>query len=586
MRPADHLVRSQGAGASYAITRLSYACCLMGRGSRLGTIGACLLAGALALVACGRSSKHGNSSTATTGGEGTSAGANAGGQGGAPTTVSCEPDAQLSPSRVLLLSDRQFRNAVRDLFGVDVLLTAAAPDAEGSTWPGALEEASVHTVELAKQYHLAAGQVAGQLEPCGKAAVDAECMRQFLSDTLERAWRRPVEPEELASIMSLFDAGLKVSPKAAVSVAVRAVLESGSFLYRTELGAAARADAGAVTLTPYELAAAIGFTFLDSVPDDELWAKAVDGSLTDPDVLAAEADRLLALPAVRDNLRKKVSSYLGLEELRRAHTKDVLVFPDYSEEVQSGLYEGSQLFLDELLWHGNFSELFTTRRLYANEAVAAFYGIPNVRGAAYAALDFDGDERRAGLLSQPAFLAATNLRRNSEDISHRGAFVLNAFLCPPTLPPAHATSDTVLGPGSVQQEWRNLNENVTCSSCHGLFDPFGFAMEKYDAVGRYRTVDETGVPIDASATIRDVGPDFDGAVADINEVAAKLSQGRRAADCAAIRLTSYALDHLLSPEHLPCALTPLQNELATSGSFSELFKALVTSPAFLTREAP
>lgn len=555
----------------------------MGRGSRFGAIGVCLLASALLLVACGRSNKRGNGSSATTGGAGPSAGA--GGQAG-ESAATCEPDAQLSPSRVLLLSDQQFRNAVRDLFGVDVLLAAAAPDAEGSSRPNTLEEASIQTVELAKQYHVAAGQIAAQLEPCGKADVSAECMRQFLSDKLERAWRRPVEPEELASIMRLFDAGLKVSPEAAVSVAVRAVLESGSFLYRTELGAAARDDSGAVTLTPYELAAAIGFTFLDSVPDDELWAKAVDGSLTDPDVLAAEAGRLLELPAVRDNLRKKVSSYLGLEELRRAHTKDVLAFPDYSDAVQSGLYEGSQLFLDELLWHGNFSQLFTSRRLYVNEAVASFYGIPNVQGAAYTALDFDGDERRAGLLSQPAFLAANNPRRKTEDISHRGAFVLNAFLCPEATLPPHPTSDTVLGPGSVQAEWRAMNEIATCGACHKLFDPFGFAMEKYDAVGRYRTVDETGAAIDSTALLRDVGPDIDGAVADINEVATKLAQSRRAADCAAIRLTSYALDHLLRPDHVPCALMPLQDELATSGSFSALFKALITSPAFLTREAP
>lgn len=475
---------------------------------------------------------------------------------------------------------------MRDLFGVDVTLNAAAPEAEGNASPSALEQATILTAELAKQYHLAAGEVARQLNPCGEAPVDAECMRQFLSEKLERAWRRPVAPEELASIMSLFDAGMKVSPEAAVSVTASAILESGSFLYRTELGAAAPAAAGPITLTPYELAAAIGFTFLDSLPDDELWAKAVDGSLSQPAVLAAEADRLLELPAVRDNLRKKVSSYLGLEELRRPNNKDPQVFPDYSADVQSGLYEGSQLFLDELLWHGNFSELFTTRRLYANEAVANFYGIPNVQGTAYAALDFDGDERRAGLLSQPAFLAATNLRRRTEDISHRGAFVLSAFLCPPTLPAPHPSSDLLVGSGSVQQQWRAINETATCAACHGLFDPYGFAMQKYDAVGRYRTVDETGAPIDSSAVVRDVGQDFDGAVADINEVAAKLSQGRRASDCAAVRLTSYALDHALTPEHLPCSLTPLQDELASSGSFPALFKALVTSSAFLTREAP
>lgn len=521
---------------------------------------------------------------------GGAAGANAGtgGEGGASAAPSaCAPEASLAPTRVLLLSDQQFKNAVRDLFGVDVTLAAAAPAAAGSPQPSALERATITTAALAQQYRLAARQVAQGIEPCG--ALSAACIQEFLAEKLPQAWRRPVEPAELASILALFEAGLKVSAEAALEVVMSAVLESGSFLYRTELGEPAAPGAATTTLTRYELAAAIGFAYLDSIPDSELWATAVDGSLTQPEVLAAQADRLLALPRVRDNLRRKVSSYLGLEELSDVaptQGKAPEVFPGYSANVRRGLYEGSQQFLDELLWQGRFGELFSSKRLYLNREIAAFYGIPGVQGDALRAVDFDADQRGAGILTQPAFLSATNHHQGTDDISHRGAFVWETFTCPEAEPPPHAVSgdDLVLGPGSSQMQWRDLNSQPACEACHGLFDPYGFALQAYDAVGRYRTADETGAPIDTTATVRGFGPELDGPIQDINDVAAQLAAGRRASDCAALKLTSYTLDHAVPRLDMPCAVTAAQDELATNGTFSGLFKAIITSPGFLIRE--
>jgi len=570
---------------------------LMGRGLRINEP-FFLFALTVGLSACGRSEHHPHGAVTTLAGAGGApAGAGEAGQGGASAGASaapsaeCQPDAALAPARVLLLSDQQYQNAVFDLFGVKVTLAAAAPEMPENQSPAALEQATVMTREQVMAYHLAAGQVAKAIKPCGDAAIDATCMLQFLRDKMPRAWRRPISTDEATSVVRLFEAGAKISAQVGVDVTVSALLESGSFLYRTELGTAGAATARAVTLTPFELATAIGFAYLDSIPDEELWAKAVDGSLAKPEVLAAQADRLLELPAVRDNLRKKVSRYLGLEDLlstaARA-TKDASIFPGYTQTLREGLYAGAQDFLDQLVWHGRFNDLFSSKRLYVNAEIADFYGIPGVQGGSLVAVDFDADQRRAGILSQPAWLSANSHRATGDDISHRGLSVTEAFICLGGSPPPHPTQDkdTVLGPTSVQAQWRELNSEPVCATCHGLFDPYGFATEAYDAVGRYRTLDETGAPIDTSATVRGAGPDVDGEVRDINDLAAKLSRGRRASDCGALQLTSLTLDHALERARLPCATHEIQDALASDqgGSFSALFKAIVTSPAFLMRE--
>ena len=563
----------------------------MGRGVRINPIWACVFSLVLVLTGCGRSQRNSHGGGPTAAGAAGASGESGGeaGVGGTIATAQCEPDAALASARVLLLTDTQFQNAVHDLFGVDVLLTSVTP--EDLSNASALEDATLMTREQALRYHVAAKQVAQALEPCGDAPVDATCMLQFLKEKMPRAWRRPISVDEATGVIRLFEAGKPLGTEAAVGVVISALLESGSFLYRTELGKADAAPGAQVTLTPFELATAIGFAYLDSIPDEQLWAKAVDGSLADPKVLAAEADRLLELPAVRENLRRKVSSYLGLEALRSSATyatKDPVVFPGYDEGVRAGLYAGAQNLLDELVWHGRFNDLFSSTPLYANQAVASFYGIPGVQGEALVAVDFEADHRQAGILSHPAWLAATSHRATGDDISHRGVAVREAFTCTslPRKPPPHPSQgqDTILGPGSIQKQWRDLNGQAECAGCHQLFDPFGFALEDYDAVGRYRTLDETGAPIDTTATVQLVGPDLDGDVTDSNDLAAKLRRGRSASDCGAWRLTSITLDRSRDPNQTPCALHAIQDALDSKAAFSGFFKAIITSPAFLIRE--
>jgi len=385
--------------------------------------------------------------------------------------------------------------------------------------------------------------------------------------------------------MNLFKLGLEINPARALEVTMEAVLTSGSFLYQSEIGESPASPGKSVALTPHELASAVSFALVDSVPDAELDAKATDGSLLKPSVLAPEVDRLLATPAAKANLQKKVSYYLGLETVPYVK-KDETTFPEYLS-LRGTLYEAAQRFLGDVMWQGHFAELFTSHRVYANQKLASAYGIPGVFGADLAVVDLDGDERGAGILTQPAFLAATNRFAASDDVIGRGLFVYNFFACGVVIgaPPPNESEVFRTLMGTEDEKARQRDALPACGACHNAFDPFGFVSEKYDPIGRYRPIDpdQPDTPIDVSAVIKDFGPDLDGPVTGINDLAQRLAKGQRAPDCAARNLLKMTLNHDPTAQG-SCELDRIKRDFVASGSFAEFFKAILTSPAFLTRD--
>ena len=459
---------------------------------------------ALGLGACGRISTN-----ETTTGTGGSAGA-----GGSSETVMATPDGgeacyktgSLAPARVVLLTDAQFKNAVRDVFGVELQGDVGNPNPASGSYPEG-ESATVSDIATVLKSFNASTDVASKLQPCGANPPASACVEQFLRTKVPLAWRRPVTDDEIAGIMGLFNAGTQISAQRAVEVVVKAVLGSGSFLYRSEIGKDASTGASPIALTAYELASAVSFAFLDSVPDAELWAKAQDGSLLQPEVLSAEADRLLAVPAVSDTLKKKVSSYLNLE-LLPSSSRIPVRFPEFTPSMRDGLYRGAQMFVDEIFSHGHFRDILTSHRVYANQEVASVYGIPGVTGTAVTAVDFTGDERGFGIVTQPAFLAATSWHSTSDDVAHRGLYVADKLACGPQMPPPPPGEDMGNVMGDPREQTLQIDATEACAACHKVFDPIGLSMLNYDAIGRYRTANpDTGKPIDATAVITGFGPE-------------------------------------------------------------------------------
>jgi hypothetical protein len=513
---------------------------------------------------------------------------------GPPTPTPCVPTASFAPARFSLISDDQYRNVVRDAFGVtlpaSMIITTSASSSGAYSYN---ENAQVETTTI-QAYLRAADQVAAMLTtvaPCKTGAVNDACLQQYLGNTLPIAWRRPPTDAELSGLVAIFDSAAMDGQARQMQLVVEAALLHSAFLYRSEIGKNAATATGKIQLTPYEVASAVSFALLNSSPDAELFAKAQDGTITQPSVLAAQATRLMALPAVRASLAKKVSYYLDFEALPFAQ-KDAATFPEFAA-LRGTLYQSAQLFLGDIVWNGHFTDLFTSRRIYANQAMAAAYGLPAVTGTTLQPITASGDAYSGGVLTQPALLAASAKKADGDDVVHRGLWIHDNLLCAPPVPapPAGAAAIAAMITGSTRQQ--AMTRDMGCgSACHGHFDPFGLVTLSYDGIGRYRTTDPTttppGGPIDASATVvagilADEPPNSPVMLSSVADLARIFATGRQVSDCATGALATYMLEHDPSAQN-SCELQTLRDRFHQGGSFADLFLSILTSPAFLTRD--
>jgi hypothetical protein len=167
-------------------------------------------------------------------------------------------------------------------------------------------------------------------------------------------------------------------------------------------------------------------------------------------------------------------------------------------------------------------------------------------------------------------------------------FIYNALVCGPTIPapPANALAVAMtFPPNATEREKAHLRATAPqgCGACHGKFDPLGLTTEHYDPIGRYKATDATGAPIDSSAIIAGLGPDLDGTVSGLPDLVAKLKGGTRVTTCAVRNMYAFTLGRS-ALEDTSCALPNVASRFAASGSFTDFFRAVLTSPAFLTRD--
>jgi hypothetical protein len=523
-------------------------------------------------------------------------GSGVGGTGtGASGATQCSPGASLAPARLMLITDNQYRNIMRDAFGVTFPTDMNVTSPPGTSGNYTFNESGQVQATTLQAYTRAADEVAKLLpsfSTCAADAVDATCMEKFLREKLPLAWRRPVTDTEIAGLIAIFNSGAMDGKPRQIQLTMEAALLHPALLYRSEIGLNAATTVGKVALTPYELASAVSFALLGSVPDTDLWAKAADGSLTDAKVLSDQVARLLALPVARTNLQSKVSYFLAFEALPFVQ-KDPAEFPPFAM-LRPTLYQSSQKFLEDILWQGHFADLFTSRKIYANEAMAKEYGLPPVVGMDLKLVMTTGDQYDGGVLTQPALLAATNRNASGDDVIHRGLWVYYNLLCAPTLPPppAGATAIAETMTGSTREQ--AIARGTTCGvGCHGRFDAFGLATLSYDNIGRFRTTDPTssppGGPLDTSASVTagvlEGHADMPAMISGVADVAQLFASGRQVSDCAAVNLATYMIEHNPDDGQGTCELQAIKDRFKETGSFTDLFSAIVTSSAFLTRDA-
>jgi hypothetical protein len=514
--------------------------------------------------------------------------------------------------------DQEYVNIVRDVLGV----TLTGTDAEISTaangtgqFTNLSEGGALFNDNMAQNYQGAAQKVSDlAIVPAkmqallgSSTAPTAAQVQTFITTKIARLWRRPLTPAEVTKFTNLYNAGVPDGVTTAFSLVIQAALQAPSFLFRTELGTNTAPPTEAFQLTPFELATALSFLFTATAPDDSLWQKATNGTLSSPSVLAAEVDRLLASSQAQTTIALQVSYWLWTENIP-AREKDPALFPEYTATLKQSLYQSAQLFVKDIVATGKLSDLFTSPKVYVNEEISTVFAIPGGTSANLTPVMATAPERSGGILTQPALLAATNKRPGLVDPVHHGLFVLENLLCggdvgkiPDPPPDAFSVAASMTG---TERELVGLRaKTAPCFSCHANFDPFGLTRLTYDAIGRFSTtryvaVDNTLTPpkyfwstsptvVDSSANIAaGVGTDLSGVLADTRALAAKLNSdgpNRRVAYCAGKWLSHYAMGHDANLEN-SCALQTVKENLSKLGSFTQFYRDLATSSGFVTRD--
>jgi len=509
------------------------------------------------------------------------------------------------PKRLVRLSFNQLSNAVRSLTNETLATTIATTyeigDSEHRTFPplASPREGSVFTdANWAKGDKIAAdvgkyiADNAATTTTCG-AAPSADCAKEFVLSFAERAFRRPLNDTEKASLTAVLTAVTAAGGTASnqLQYGVYAALESPHFLYRTEFG---ESPVAAGPLGAFEVASQLSFFLTDAPPDQPLLDAAKLGALSTPEQVSAQVKRILALPASKQNLQDAIYSYFGLYGLENV----IINSPDFTEPVRNSMLRESELFLQNNLWGAKLSDMLTTRKSTINATLAPLYGAT----APTTGLDADGfgtvdlPANRAGILTNLGFLSARS-RPNQPSVVGRGLLVNAALLCAenPAFPAGLAAQIEEVSAQQVDATERAKSQYRTttapCSGCHVGFDPYGLALGNFDGIGRYTTMDPQGRAIDPSVLLP---PNAGGVqVMSAVEMADKLASGGGFAACMAKNVMAFALAETPTDGEAGAALKldGCATQAVTAGfnksgqSFSDLVEQVAVSNTLGQRSA-
>lgn len=490
-------------------------------------------------------------------------------------------------SPIRRLTRVEYDNTVRDLLGDDTHPAQAFPADEK-----ALGIAMGGTVSalLAERYQEAAEGVAGRavkdlstLLPCDPATLGEDaCAKKFIDGFASRAYRRPLDSDESARLVAVYDNIKKdFDFKTAIEVVIRAVLQSPNFLYVVEFGDG-DATSTKVPLTTWELASRLSYFLWGSMPDETLFTAAETGELSDPGALEAQARRMLKDPRAADAVREFHEQWLELESLDTV-SKDSSYYPSFDDSLRQSMKTEAETFFERVvLDDGHLDTLLTAPFSYVNQQMADFYGV-SAPAKAWSKVTLDSTHR-AGLLTLPALLA-THAKPNQSSPVYRGKFVREALLCQPLPPPPPNVAIVPPDPdpnATTKQQFEQHSKDPSCASCHQLMDPIGFGFEHYDGIGRYREKDGKFI-VDAKGELfqtQDVDGPFDGAV----ELAERLSQSEQVRDCVARHWLRFALKRGESGDESSLSLAEKKFK-ASDYDIRELLVSIVLTHGFRYRRS-
>ena len=410
---------------------------------------------------------------------------------------------------------------------------------------------------------------------------EPSCASRILSNLATKAYRRPVTQAELATLVKFYTDGRQVgSFESGIENALVAMLASAKFLYRTEPPPADGKPGSVFRLNNVELASRLSFFLWGTIPDDELRTVAEQGKLSDPKVLDHQVHRMLADPRAKSLTTNFAFEWLKVRDMD-ALEPDPYVYPAFNAPLRAAFRTEMELFVDSVFREDrSVVDLLAANYTFVNERLAEHYGIENIRGDQFRRVTLT-DPNRFGLLGKGAVLMVTAYPNRTSPVL-RGSYILeNITGTPPSPPPPNVPAFKENKDGEQAHTIREIMEqhraNPTCKACHGVMDPLGFALENFDTIGAYRTMDRfTRTKIDAGGQLANgtvvKGP------SDLR--AALLQHPEQFAQTLTEKLTTYALGRGIEYYDLPQIRRIVKDAKRDNYRFSSIVMGIISSPEF------
>ena len=411
---------------------------------------------------------------------------------------------------------------------------------------------------------------------------ETECAQRILKPLMRRAFRGPITDAELQKQMRFFGQGRQQgSFDDGIAFALSSILVSPQFLFRIERDPEPAVPGAVYHVSDFELASRMSFFLWSSLPDEKLLTSAERGQLRDKDTLRQHVHRMLA-DARSDNLATNFGVQWLQLGLLETMTPDLRRFPDFDDNLRQAFRRETELLMRSVVRDDrSVLDLLKANDIFLNERLARHYGIPHVYGSRFRRMELKDGSHRGGLLRQGSVLTVTSYATRTSPVL-RGHWVLKNLLGaePPPPPPGveplqenHLVRDV-----SVRERLAAHRRDQACAGCHSLMDPIGFALEAYDAVGRWRATD-VGRPLDLRGRLFAEQP-FVG-VSGLEE--SLLDYSDMFVSTLAEKLLTFALGRGVSHADGPAIRQIVRRTARRDYRFSELVLAIVESAPFQMR---
>jgi mono/diheme cytochrome c family protein len=410
------------------------------------------------------------------------------------------------------------------------------------------------------------------------------CARKILTTLARRAYRRPATDGDLETLLSFYQRRRNSNGdfEMGIEAALQYILASPEFLYRFEPDPAELAPGAIHQVSDLALASRLSFFLWSSLPDEELLDLASKNKLHEPAVLEQQVRRMLADSRSDTLIADFAEQWLFLRNLKSS-APNLDTFPDFDDNLRQAMKQETELFFSSIVREDrDVLDLLNANYTFVNERLARHYGIPGVYGSQFRRVPVAGEERR-GLLGQASILTVTSYANRTSPVQ-RGKWILANILGSPPLPPPPNVPELKENSGegkplSLRERMEAHRANAVCAGCHKVMDPIGFALENFDAVGRWRTSDD-GARIDPSGTL------FNGARVDGPAALRQMLVSRPEVFLGVMteKLLTYALGRGLEYYDLPAVRKIVRDGGSQNFRFSSLVMGVVESSPFRLRK--